>query len=684
MAVEPLPLTGRIDITDDDIPRLRAEGWDYIPTNITSGYRPYWEMYHAIREFVQNSLDETEVFDIRLTAEGLEISDQGKGFLVTDLLFHYREKPKWARGQFGEGLKIACIVCLRNGYPLYIWTTDKVVRPLFLKKRFIEHGVVQEARVVYFFWHAFPREHGTSVLIQGYKGELFLDRFVQKMPSQSFLFSMQGEVEGHRFTHSMIDYPIGTAGPSAHRLYVRDIYVTDFWEPALLSYNLWEVDLDPDRVGLKDPHQVVTEISHLWAYCTNENLIRLWMKYAVVPVTPPPPSFIEMKETLWIAYENKELWRRVWRELFGDAVLRTDPEWARRATHLGWRVVEAPYSVVDTLRRVVKTDRDVVEEDERKKRVPVSPDLLTLTQQKNLALIYWLQEKLIYLYAVDRGPKAEAKIVVYATLPHAGEQTGDEIRFRQDTLNEEGSTVETFIHELAHYTGEGAEDLTDDHVREMQYLSWLLWTLREHPTSWDLWDAMMKKGVTPKFRPRGVRPKVKPVYPIKAGDMVKVVSGVFAEKFGRVTEVQLESETGRFLARLQVPDSPTSISVYTENLAPLLERASLFSVGDVVKILPGVVPPIPFEGEQGEVVDILYPSPGEAFIQVKVNVPPEYPTHTYKEIDLVYVRRGPFIPPKMTPQVVWIQPHFGERTREGIVRGKITRNIQRLREKLGS
>lgn len=669
MAVEPLPLAGRIEISEDDIPRLRAEGWDYMPTNMPSTYRPYWEMYHAIREFVQNSLDETETFDIRLTPQGLEISDQGAGFLVADLLLHYREKPKWARGRFGEGLKIACIVCMRSGYPVYIWTTDKVIRPLFLKKRYIERGLVHEAKVVYFFWHTFPRDRGTTVLIQGYKGDIYLDRFVQKLPSEAFVFSMQGEIDGHRYTHSMIDYPVGTAGPGVHRMYVRDIYVSDFWEPTLLSYNLWHVDLDPDRVGLRDPRQVIFEIRDLWAYCTNKNLIRLWMKHAVVPTMPPPPPLLERKETLWVSYENRGLWREVWNEMFGEkAVLKTDEDMARRAKHLGWIVIEAPYEVVDTLRRVVKTDRDVVEEDEAKRRVPISPDLLTATQQKHLALIYWLQEKLLYLYSLDRASIPEARIIVYEVYPHPGAQIGDEIRIRQDTLNDEGRTVETFIHELAHYTSNGAEDLTDNHVREMQYLSWLLWLLRERPTSWDLWDSMKKHEITPKFKPRGIRPKVKPIYPVKVGDMVKVVSGVFIGEWGRVTKVWLDRITGKFMATIRRPDA-WELTQPVENLAPLPERAGLFSVGDVVAVRRGVVP---FGGEEGEVLDITY-APGEAKVLVKLNIPPDYPTHIYHELDLIYLRRGPLVP-KMTPQV------FGLGQQEGIVRGWVKAIRGKLRQ----
>lgn len=676
MAVEPLPLAGRIDITEDDILRLRAEGWDYVPTNMPSTYRPYWDMFHAIREFVQNSLDETETFDIRLTSEGLEISDQGSGFFVADLLLHYREKPKWARGQFGEGLKIACIVALKNGFPLYIWTTDKVIRPLFLLKRFIERGEVHEARVVYFFWHPFPRERGTTVLIQGYKGEMFLDRFVQKLPSESFVFSRQSTIDDHRFTHSMIDYPVGTTGPSTHSLYVRDIYVSDLWEPTLLSYNLWRVDLDPDRVGLKNPRQVENEVKELWGHCTNKDLIRLFLNNACIPF-PPGPKFFEAKTELWVSYENKGAWQEVWAELFGvKSCYRTTEEMARRATHLGWKVIEAPYEVRYTLRHAIKSDADVVEEEEAKRRVPISSDMLTVNQQRHLALVYWLQEKLLYLYAVDRTARPEARLVVYATLPHAGEQTGDEIRLRQDTLNEEVSTVETFIHELAHYTSDGAEDLTEDHVHEMEYLSWLLWTLRERPNQWDLWDAMMKHDITPKFKPRGVRPKVKPIYPIKSGDMIKVVSGAFKGIWGRVTKVSLIEATGSFVASIRRPESPEMVTVLAENLAPFPEKASLFSVGDVVRVVPSVEP---YGGHEGEVYDILT-HVGAADVVVMF---PRTIKHTYHEFDLVYLRTGPLIT-KATPQIMRIPQGFvgSNPTREGIVRGKVSRNIQRLREKL--
>jgi len=670
MAVEPLPLAGRIDIEEEDIPKLRAEGWDYVPTNMPSTYREYWEMFHAIREFVQNSLDETETFDIRLTDEGLEIRDQGAGFFVADLLLHYREKPKWARGQFGEGLKIACIVCLRSGYPVYIWTTDKVIRPLFLRKRFIERGETHEARVVYFFWHPFPREKGTTVLLQGYRGELFLDRFVQKLPREAIVSTRRGTIKDHEYTDMMIDYPVGTMGPGTHRLYVRDIYVGNLWEPTLLSYNLWAVDLDPDRVGVRNPKEVIDGIRNLWAYCTDRNLIKMWMKKSVLPSAEVALRFIEMNENLWVTYENKSIWQSVWTELFGPmSCLRTTEEMARRASHLGWKVVEASFGAWETLRNVVKRDRDVVEEDAAKKRVPISADLLTDTQQKHLALVYWLMEKLLYLYAADRSVRTEPKIVAYTVLDKAAEYTDGEIRIKQSTLDSEGDTIEILVHELAHSTSDDASDLTEEHVREMEYLTWLLWRLRERPKAWDLYDAMVKHGITPKFQPKGVRPKIRPVYPAKPGDMVKVVAGAFQGQWGRVTKVGMVEATGSFVASIRRAESTEEISVLVENLAPD-EHAWLFLVGDVVRIVS--------TGEEAEVTDIIFrPDLGEAVATLHINRPPDYPFTQFSESELVYSRRGPLFPtapkPFGTPQLL------GPLTREGVVRGW----VKKVRERRG-
>jgi len=660
MAVEPLPLAGRIDITEDDIVRLRAEGWDYIPTNMPETYRPYWTLWHAIREFVQNALDETEDFDMRLTSEGLVISDQGEGFLAADLLLHYREKPRWARGQFGEGLKIACVVCLRSGYPVYIWTKGKVIRPLFLRKRFIERGEIHEARVIYFFWKEFPRERGTTVLIQGYTGELYLDRFVQRLPQESFIFNLPGEIEGHRYTDSIIDYPVGTAGPRTHRLYVRDIYVTDFWAPTLYSYNLWRVKLDPDRVGVQNPMEVVDRIGTLWAYCTNKEAIQLWMKNAVKP--KPEIEFLEMKESFWINYKNKDLWREVWRELFGDAILRTDEELARRARHLGFTVIEAPGPVVDTLRGIVKTDKEAIEDYEKKLRVPISPDELTRTQQKHLALAYWLVEKLLYLYALDRRTIKKPQITAFKIFPTPGAYMTDEIIIRQDTLDSESKTVEVLIHELAHHTCDGCEDLTDRHVSEMEYLAWLLYILRERPTGWDLYEAMEKHGITPKFKPRGKRPERKPVYPIKQGDIVKIVSGLFAGQWGRVLKVWIDDQ-GRYMAMIYRRDSPSPISVPIEHLEPFPEKVALFSVGDVVKIIP--------TGEEGEIKDRFF-SDGKVEYEVMINRPP-FPRRMVSETNLVYLRSGPLI--KETPHKI-----LEGITREGVVRGIFRRFRERIRE----
>ena len=101
---------GKIYIDEAKVNEMRSQGWLLAPpTGFQSNYRPQWQMWHALREVYQNCLDETGEFTVAQTQEYTKISDNGKGFMVTALLLGAGTKPKpaYARGQFGEGMKLA-------------------------------------------------------------------------------------------------------------------------------------------------------------------------------------------------------------------------------------------------------------------------------------------------------------------------------------------------------------------------------------------------------------------------------------------------------------------------------------------------------------------------------------------------------------------------------------------------
>ncbi len=657
-------------IKDEDVERLRTQGWDYIPTNIARDYRPNWTMYHAIREFVQNSLDETESFEMKIVQDGLEIRDEGAGFLAADLLFHYREKPPWARSQFGEGLKIACLVSLRNGYPVHIWTKEKIVRPLLLQKRFSEAGVVHEVAVLYFFWAPFPQTSGIRVLIQNYKGELYLDRFVQKIPTENILFSRDGTIDEHKITEHILNYPPGRGQkPEMNRLYVRDIFVTDFWQPTMFSYNLWGVQLDPDRVAVTDPDAAARNIARLLGKCNNMEVITALVKNI------DKGLLLEYIHSIYPQYEVEQSYLKVWTQIYGEkAVLRTNEADAREAEHNGYTVVDAKQAT-GFLMNLVRTDHQVVEEEKLKERIPVDPNSLSPTRQKNLALMFWLQDQVIALYTVDRGPREKAKIVPYKVLPTTGAYSSGEIKIRQDVLDSERESVEVFVHELAHHTSDGAIDLTDAHVQEMEYITWLLWMIKVKPTGYDLYDALQAQGVIPKFVPRGRRPpKPTAVYIPAPGEIVSIVSGPFQGIIARVQELRIEA--GEERAVLKRKDSPTTFAVPLSNLQSYPAKECLFDVNDIVRV---IAPGSPLEGKTGKIKSMEVGSVSCGYQVSFVGIYPE--EHYLTENQILFISAGTSSPQPSQSMAMYQQPRQPARTLgPGVVRGRVIRNIERAKK----
>lgn len=74
-----------------------SQGWQLLIIGPTSTWRQEWGEWEAIRDIVQNALDETEAYAWGYDSSGLWIADRGKGVQVADfLLGPPKLKPAWA------------------------------------------------------------------------------------------------------------------------------------------------------------------------------------------------------------------------------------------------------------------------------------------------------------------------------------------------------------------------------------------------------------------------------------------------------------------------------------------------------------------------------------------------------------------------------------------------------------
>jgi hypothetical protein len=104
-----------------------------LQTGISPNYIPGWDGAKALREIIQNYLDTLQEFKCRgriTWAKGYAtVKDNGPGLEMKHFALGISEKSDTAKGQFGEGLKLALLVLTREGREVEIQTKNQVIRP---------------------------------------------------------------------------------------------------------------------------------------------------------------------------------------------------------------------------------------------------------------------------------------------------------------------------------------------------------------------------------------------------------------------------------------------------------------------------------------------------------------------------------------------------------------------------
>jgi hypothetical protein len=218
----------------------KPQGWELVIIGPTSTWRQEWGEWEAIRDIVQNALDEAESYQWGYDDKGLWIADLGKGVAVADfLLGPPKPKPDHARGKFGEGMKIAALALLRRGYSVHVRTAGRDIWVFFLKQRV--DGVADTLAAM---WRPNGRARGTEFHIIGYFGPAFEDRFTVNLPRRALLARGPSPLAEPVQRFNQLLSPAYTATP---RIYARDIFMRDINSP--YSYNLWGFAMAPDRHG---------------------------------------------------------------------------------------------------------------------------------------------------------------------------------------------------------------------------------------------------------------------------------------------------------------------------------------------------------------------------------------------------------------------------------------------------
>lgn len=476
-------------ISWEDYERIwRPAGWRNIIIGPTSTWREEWEEWEAIRDIVQNCLDETEAYRYGYDKDGLWIADKGKGVAVADfLLGPPKLKPEWARGRFGEGMKIACLTMLRRGYPVYVQTVNRELRMVFMEQ--IVNGKVKTLAAL---WKPDGSRSGTRFHIIGYNGSAYPERFAVNLPRSSILAEVPSPVTKPKQRYNQLIRAEGMARSHVGGIiYCRDIYLLEI--SSSFSYNLWGFELAPDRHGPESERDMWIDVGRVWAGVKQVPLLAEFireiadtpyrvrtaesMHVSMEMMGTEPTSKRKYRE---IMQDNASLWQQAWDRAVGQGtVVRTSDRLDSMVTHLGYQSVSVEWSVRDELSDVIKTDIKLVKEmSERLSEADVIPDRqLTPKQLAHLELARAIAQDFGPVGTITAAIIPPASDMVARTAGLYEFDTGN-IKINSEMLQFASETVGVMVHELGHHIAykrlmskELAGDLTTGHADAMEYVS---------------------------------------------------------------------------------------------------------------------------------------------------------------------------------------------------------------------
>jgi len=476
-------------LTEEEYERKwKPAGWRLIVIGPTATWRRDWGEWEAIRDIVQNCLDEAEAYQYGYDHEGLWIADKGAGVAVADfLLGPPKLKPAWARGKFGEGMKISALALLRMGFGVHVHTVRREIHMIFLEQKV--NGRVQTLAAL---WKPNGTAKGTRFHIVGYRGEAFANRFAVNIPRSRILAEVPIPLPGPTQRYNQL---IRNEVEGEGVIYARDIYLDNIYSP--WSYNLWGFALAPDRHGPERESAMYADMGRLWAGITKPSLLK-----QLLPILTEPPmksysdyqEYIESKRlefNIWgmgtnpvtkerydkaMVY-NMHLWQQAWNDSIGkNWVLETTTGLTNLVKHLGYESQRVSGNVLPGLRLVIKTDEAIVREmaDRLDEAERIPDHKLTERQLNHLNLARRIAEEFRSVGPVNAGiiPPASDMVARTAGLYEFGTAM---IKIHVDMLESAQTTVGVMVHELGHHvayknTGskEMAADLQPAHAEAME------------------------------------------------------------------------------------------------------------------------------------------------------------------------------------------------------------------------
>ena len=408
---------------------------------LSTNYRKEWGDWEAIREIMQNAFDSDAKIETDFNGNVLTIRDYGEGLSLRHLLIGESEKDGVETiGKFGEGLKFAFLTLLRQDKNVIVYSNGLILKPILT-----EMFGAQTMRINY---ESAPEPiKGTEVHVEGIT-DSFEDRFLSLNKEENFI------------SRPLLDRP--------GKLYIKGIYVKEI--KAITGYNL-KIERENPLSGSVDSWRVLNAMEELITKTSDREYIS---KLLMAVNTMPKADFDEYAcgswHDVWMK-DNPEIWSDVIEQIFGKKVcLSTNPPLSREAEYRGFRVLDC---MAHFLKGTIKTDLEVIMEDNRDDFYEYSFESLSDQEKENLIRVSWLIYKSHYV-------EVPIQIVDFKDNPNTSGASIHRkwIRIAYKIVADFRQLYSTVLHEFIHYyfgyadfAPEFQSSLGDAHSRIVSFLN---------------------------------------------------------------------------------------------------------------------------------------------------------------------------------------------------------------------
>lgn len=421
---------------------------------IKEDYVRGWRVRDAFRELIANAIDAEQehgaAASVTHTDTTLKIRNIGTRLDIHALYLGGTSKTgsTSAIGQYGEGLKLALLVLVRNNMPVRLENDDEVWTPVLEPD---QNGV----RALAINTRAKRVPSGNvEITIENVSEDLYYEAclmFLRLQPPKNKIPTSAGEIllDADRLGH----------------LYVRGVYITKLPE-ALAGYNIQELEVSRDRRSY-DTYELTRKIQQMWAEAATRpeaarSVFDGFMNGAQ-----------DLQGASWLS--NEALTASmvdVFHARYGESALPiTSTGEGVELEHLGASGVVVPPTLAAVLRRTLPTVASFRAEQERKITQRFAPQELRPAERQ------LLQQVLSDLEAIGCSVGSRTTVVTFGSPSVEGLHDGEQLLLARSCLQSYGKTAGVLLHEAAHDSGPDASKAHVDQIHK--YMEALLTRLAE-------------------------------------------------------------------------------------------------------------------------------------------------------------------------------------------------------------